>query len=63
MVHLDLNENEKQALSTALKSYLSDLSYEIADTDKKSFRDELKTRRELLQRVLDAIDSASNAYD
>ncbi len=61
MIHLDLDENEKQALSAALKSYLSDLSYEIADTDKKSFRDELKTRREHLQRVLDAIDSASNA--
>ncbi len=61
MIHLDLDESEKEALSAALKSYLSDLSYEIADTDKKSFRDELKTRRELLQKVLNAIDSASGS--
>ena len=58
MIHLDLSENEKETLSSALKSYLSDLSYEIADTDKQSFRDELKARRKLLQKVLDAVDSA-----
>jgi len=58
MIHLDLDEQEKQALSAALKSYLSDMSYEIADTDKKEFRDELKARRDLLQKVLDAVDQA-----
>lgn len=58
MIHLQLDENEKEALSSALKSYLSDLSYEIANTDKQSFRDELKTRRDLLQKVLNTLDSA-----
>lgn len=60
MIHLDLDENEKEALSSALKSYLSDMSYEIADTDKKSFRDELKAKRDLLQKVLNAINSAAD---
>jgi len=61
MIHLDLDDNEKEALSSALKSYLSDLSYEIADTDKKSFRDELKAKRDLLQKVLNAIDGAASS--
>lgn len=61
MIHLDLDDNEKKALSSALKSYLSDLSYEIADTDKKSFRDELKAKRDLLQKVLNAIDGAASS--
>jgi len=58
MIHLDLDNQEKQALSTALKSYLSDMSYEIADTDKKEFRDDLKATRDLLKKVLDAVDQA-----
>ena len=58
MIHLDLDNQEKQALSAALKSYLSDMSYEIADTDKKEFRDDLKAKRDLLQKVLDAVDQA-----
>lgn len=61
MIHLNLDDNEKKALSSALKSYLSDLSYEIADTDKKSFRDELKAKRDLLQKVLNAIDGAASS--
>jgi len=61
MIHLDLDEQEKQALSAALKSYLSDMSVEIADTDRKAFRDDLKAKRNLLQKVLDAVDSASES--
>ncbi len=51
MIHLDLDKNEKEALSSALKSYLSDLSHETADTVKKSLRDALGGQRELLQRA------------
>ncbi|HEC18835.1 MAG TPA: hypothetical protein ENI97_05770 [Gammaproteobacteria bacterium] len=58
MIHLDLNEQEKQALSEALKSYLSDMSYEIADTDRMEFREELKAKRDLLKKVLDAVEKA-----
>ncbi len=61
MIHLDLDESEKRVLSDTLKSYLSDLSYEIADTDKMSFREELKHKREILQKVLEAIESASES--
>jgi len=58
MIHLDLDDQEKQALSAVLKSYLSDMSYEIADTDRMAFRDELKAKRDLLQKVMDAVDKA-----
>ena len=57
MIHLDLDDEEKQALSQALKSYLSDLSYEIADTDNMEFREQLKAKRDVLQKVMDALDS------
>jgi len=58
MIHLDLDMQEKQALSATLKSYLSDMSYEIANTDRKAFRDELKAKRDLLKKVQDAVDTA-----
>lgn len=59
MIRLDLDEKERQALSEALKDYLSDLSYEIADTDNMEFRESLKTKRDLLQKVLDAVEAVS----
>lgn len=58
MIRLDLQDDEQQALSEALKSYLGDLSFEIANTDKMSFRDQLKTNRDLLQKILDTLDNA-----
>lgn len=61
MIHLDPDNQEKQALGNVLKSYLSDMSYEIAGTDRKEFRDELKAKRDLLQKVLDAVDKASES--
>ena len=33
MIQIDLNEQERKILDETLTSYLSDLSYEIADTD------------------------------
>ncbi len=61
MIHLDLDSNEKEVLSAALKSYLSDLSYEIADTDKMSFREALKAKRDILKKVLDAVDNTAES--
>ena len=49
---LPLTEEEAEALSSALSSYLSDLRAEIADTDRKRMRDELKRREALLDAVL-----------
>ena len=52
MPQLELNENEVEALVDLLESKLRDLSYEISDTDTREFKDQLKSRRDLLKRVL-----------
>ena len=52
MPQVELNDDEAQALVDVLESKLRDLSYEIADTDTREFKDQLKSRRELLRRVL-----------
>ena len=51
MIHLDLDDQEKEILDETLRSYLSDLSYEIADTDNQDYRDQLKSRRAVLEKI------------
>ena len=58
MVHLDLEENEARLLSEFIESALSNLSYEISDTDTKEFRDTLKAKRDVLVKVNEALASA-----
>jgi len=55
MAEITLTDNEKEALILLLEGSLSDLSFEIADTDRKNFRDQLKARRDLLRKVLDSL--------
>jgi hypothetical protein len=52
MPNLTLTDEEAEALATVLEGTLSDLSYEIADTDRVEFRDQLKGRREVLNKIL-----------
>lgn len=59
MTQLTLNEEETGVLADTLEGVLSDLGFEIADTDRMAFREELKKKREILERVLASIrDSA-----
>lgn len=51
VVQLDLDDAEAETLRVMLDDALRDMSHEIADTDNASFRGELRSRRELLQRV------------
>ncbi len=55
MIQLDLNAQEKEYLIEALESYLSDLRYEIADTDSMDFREQLKAKKNALEKVLAAL--------
>ena len=55
MHRLELTSEEAYVLRETLESYLSDLRMEIADTDRKDFRDQLKHRKELLERITDAL--------
>jgi hypothetical protein len=52
---LELSSEEAYVLRETLTSYLSELRMEIVDTDRKDFRDQLKHRRALLERVVDAL--------
>jgi len=55
MVHLELTDEETVVLRDALESYLSDLRYEIANTDSQDFRNGLKRRKAVLRKVVDAL--------
>lgn len=55
MPTLSLTPDQSEALRGALESYLSDMSVEIADTDRMEFREMLKAKRELLREVLDQL--------
>ena len=58
MVHLDLADDEARILSDFIESALSNLSYEISDTDTKEIRDSLKAKRDVLVKVKEALASA-----
>jgi predicted component of type VI protein secretion system len=55
MVQFDLDTEEQQFLIEALQSALGDLGMEIADTDRKDFRDALKKRQGTLRKVLETL--------
>ncbi len=59
MAKVDLTQKEVEVLKETLWSYLGDLRYEIADTDKKSWRDFLKTKEEAIKSVLTKLEKAS----
>lgn len=55
MIQLELTAAEQQILVGVLESYLSDLRMEIADTDRKDFREMLKARKQVVMKVLEAL--------
>lgn len=55
MHRLDLTSEEAYVLRETLGAYLSDLRMEMADTDRKDFRDQLRHRKEVLERIADAL--------
>jgi len=59
MAQLTLTDEETEALIILLKGNLADLSYEIADTDRSEFRDQLKARREVLVNLQEKIKNLS----
>jgi hypothetical protein len=51
MTTLQLNVEQAEALRVVLDRILSDMSVEIADTDLKVYRDDLKHRRDAIREV------------
>jgi hypothetical protein len=58
MLTVDLTPSEATILREVLESAISDLGMEIAGTDSLDFREGLKQRREVLQKVLAALPPA-----
>ena len=56
MMNLELDNQEMKILNETLQSYLSDLSYEIADTDLKDYREQLKAKRAVLEKIKNALE-------
>lgn len=52
MQSLHLSTEQAHILEEYLRRVLSDLSVEIADTDRKDYRDEIKAERRLLEQIL-----------
>ncbi len=59
MLDLDLTVDEIDVLRHVLESYLSDLRMEIADTDSFDFREMLKHRKQVINKVLDGLSAVS----
>lgn len=55
MINLDLTREEQDTLKDILESTLSELRAEIADTDRKDFRDDLKRQKAILNKVVTAL--------
>jgi len=52
MATINLDAHETEILRETLESVSSDLGYEISNTDAKEYRDKLKAKRALIQRVI-----------
>jgi len=55
MVQITLTEEESVILRDVLDNYLSDLRQEISATDLVEFKDNLKARKNVIMKVLDAL--------
>ncbi|WHZ14436.1 MAG: hypothetical protein OJF52_001274 [Nitrospira sp.] len=56
MLNISLEAKEREILAWALKSAVSDLGAEIADTENMEFRQDLKERKAVLQSILKRLD-------
>lgn len=52
MLQISLEPKEQEILAWALKSAVSDLGAEIADTENMEFRQDLKERKAVLQQIV-----------
>ena len=55
-MHLTLEPHEKDILAWSLRSSVSDLGLEIADTENQELRDDLKVRKATLMRILASLE-------
>ena len=56
MLNISLEPREQEILAWALKSAVSDLGAEIADTENMEFRQDLKQRKAILLSIIGRLD-------
>jgi hypothetical protein len=56
VISIDFTSAERKLLREMIDGMLSELRMEIADTDRLEYREMLRARKLVLQRMLDAID-------
>jgi hypothetical protein len=56
MVRLEFDTHESSMMNEILGSYLSELRMEIADTEKMSFREDLKKKEVFIKNVMARIE-------
>jgi hypothetical protein len=61
MLQLDLTPKELEILEHVLADYVSDLGMEIANTDRLEYRDMLKERKSVIQRMLAIVRGTTGA--
>lgn len=59
MVKLDLSTDDARLLAEILASVMSDMRMEITDTEKMEWRDELKRRKMLLERLIKELETGA----
>ena len=62
MAQITLNNDETLMLKGILESYLSDLRMEVADTDRKEYRDELKVEEAFLKDMIDKLSEQQGSH-
>lgn len=60
MIQLDLTDKDQKIITDVLENTLSELRMEIANTDRKAYRDMLKERKAVISRVLEAVRPAGS---
>jgi len=56
MSQLELNDQEKEALTLVLKSFLSELRNEVGHTDRLAYREALKNQEQSLKVILSRLE-------
>ena len=59
-IDITINKDDAKILAEVLESDISELSGEISDTDRFEFRENLKSKRTVLQRILSEIKKQQN---
>ena len=62
-IELKLDKEDAEALQQVLEAYLSELRFEISNTDSFDYRSRLHKQEDRLKRMIGTLKGADNEYD